>query len=566
MAKRFKTLRYLVFILTIILLLISCSKSNKTTTVENKDIISPVFIGLINGELGPLKHKEGEEINLLKDINVIDNISRDVNLSIIDYGGYDKSNRGVYTIIVGAKDEVGNMATVNRKITVYGTKTQTFAALKINDEAIKYHFNNPTALKYTSSGTAFRLTDDIYVMTKEFFINEYNEHKNEHISNGNVPLLIHGVVMILDNDFKVKTLRIASGLTVEINGNGELKTSHLSWTNSLDEINGGGNLKGIIQDIENLIPNGGYVVFTSNKDEAKGKKFLIKNLYDSSYDGGSITVDSFNADIKNAKIEFVDNYTEEVEVIDEQPYGVVVKEDLVYSGIPFTIYYKNDNMEKPILYFFHGFGSDRNEGIMGRGEELAERGFIVVAMDAYLHGERTTEYFKNLSYGEKQKEIVNIQLQTAMDAKMLFDKYFKYWENVNMTKTYAYGVSMGAGSAFYLATIMDELKTFVSIVGSPSFYEFYQYKREIYNWEIDEYYTLNRQYYQSLDPLINYERLQDKNIFMGNGLRDTTVPLDYAKELALKLNSETVIYREYDTAHSSTPLMQSEAYDFLLEY
>lgn len=238
----------------------------------------------------------------------------------------------------------------------------------------------------------------------------------------------------------------------------------------------------------------------------------------------------------------------------------IIKAMQVYDGIPFTTYYKDDNKPKSILFFFHGFSSNREIGIMGRGEILANLGFYVIAIDAYLHGERETAFFQKLNYQEKHKEIINVVIQTANDAKKLYQKYFKPVSN----EVYAYGVSMGAIVAFYLATIMDELKTFASIVGTPSFVEFYEYKQSEYNWALDDYYFTNLKYYEKLDPFINYESLKEKNIFMGVGLHDFVVPLKHSKELASKLRGSNIVYKEYDIGHSSTPKMQDDAYNFLI--
>jgi predicted esterase len=244
----------------------------------------------------------------------------------------------------------------------------------------------------------------------------------------------------------------------------------------------------------------------------------------------------------------------------------IIKNDLVYEGIPLSIYYKNDGLKKPLIYFFHGFTGNRNIGLMGRGEVLAEKGFFVVAMDAYLHGDRQPEFFKQLPSSEKQRDIMNIVIHTANDAKHLYHKYFKKLPEILPNKIYAYGVSMGAATAFYFASITEEVKTFVSIVGSPSLYDFYLHKLSFYKWNNDQYFQINLDSYKELCPLINFQRLKNKNIYMANGSIDTIVPLKYAEELNEKLKSDNVVFKIYDVAHTSTPEMLEESYDFLLKH
>ncbi len=232
-----------------------------------------------------------------------------------------------------------------------------------------------------------------------------------------------------------------------------------------------------------------------------------------------------------------------------------------YHQLHYSFY--TDNQIHPLLFFFHGFTGNRNSGIMGRGEVLASLGFHVVAFDAPLHGDRATPEFLNLDSANKQKAMMDIIITNADDAKKLYLEHLIHNPLIKKGPIYAFGVSMGAAVAFYLATICDELKTIVTLVGSPSFVEFYAWKKEKYHWESDALFQQRICEYEKYDPLLNHERLATKNIFMGVGLKDETVPLIYAKELKEKLTSNAVVYREYDTAHASTPEMLEDAYTFL---
>lgn len=241
----------------------------------------------------------------------------------------------------------------------------------------------------------------------------------------------------------------------------------------------------------------------------------------------------------------------------------MIIQDYLFDGISFTTYKKDDNQKKPLLFFFHGFKSNRTKGIMGRGEVLANLGFYVVAIDAYLHGDRETYAFTQLTHQEQQREMFNIQIQTAKDAKHLYNKYFKDWKDINHDAVYSFGVSMGAGASFYLATIMDELKTMVTIVGSPSYYASYQEKASRFEFKDDLYYKQNLAFYKQMCPLLHYEKLKNKHIFMATGIHDTVVPMKFAHELSKTLKQSTIIFKSYDTAHLSTPEMLSDAYDYL---
>lgn len=555
-------MRKIAIIFMIVILMLGLAGCKKPVD-HNKDNIAPLFVKAKDGNLPSIRHRRGEQIDLLADIEVIDNLEGEVKVEIVDDGGYDYNKAGVYIMTIEAIDLAGNKSTATLKVSVLSTMTNVYDALIINDNASEYVYNNELALNYTSSGTAFRSQDVIQVMEKDFFVNLFNEKKGQHTNNGQIPFVLNGVVVLIDLDFNLKHMRIAAE-TIEVNALGEASSTNLNWNNAIDATNGGGNFKNILTAIEENISSGGYVIFTGSPGEQISKKFLIKNLFFSQYEGGVVKVDQYNSDFKNLKIELVDGYEEEIPVIeDEDPVGELLIKNQYLDGIPVTTYYFNDNKPKPVIFFFHGFSSNRKDGLMGRGEELAKRGFFVVAMDAFLHGERQPSYFASLSNAEKQQEIVNIQIQTAKDAQMLFEKYFKNNKYVNDKEVYAYGVSMGAGSAFYLGTIMDEVSTIISIVGSPSLYEFYKEKTKTYHWTIDSYYQANLDYYFTIDPLINYNSLASKNIFMGNGSQDTVVPAKFAKELSEKINHPNVVFKLYNTIHSSTPAMLNDAYMFL---
>lgn len=276
---------------------------------------------------------------------------------------------------------------------------------------------------------------------------------------------------------------------------------------------------------------------------------------------------SFNKSPQQSTIAFDDNFKQEVvdEGQIEEVMGQVNINTYYYDGIPMNTYNFGDGKKKPVLFFFHGMTGDKNDP-MRRAEVLARKGFFVIALDAYLHGERTTDYFDKYDYGRKMQEIVNIQIQTSKDAMHIYHKYFKNDVRVAAGKVYAFGISMGGGCAFYLATIMEEVTAIATIVGSPSFQAFYAAKQISYKWKQDDYYYTNYNSYGEFDPLINYERLDGVYIYMGNGSQDTTVPAIYAQELSGKLKPGMCVFEMYDVGHTSTSQMLENAYQYLVDH
>ncbi|NLN50325.1 MAG: prolyl oligopeptidase family serine peptidase [Acholeplasmataceae bacterium] len=239
---------------------------------------------------------------------------------------------------------------------------------------------------------------------------------------------------------------------------------------------------------------------------------------------------------------------------------MIIKE-LTINNVPLVTYEKNLTTKKPLIFFFHGFTSNK-DSLMGRGEKLAELGFYVVAIDAYLHGKREEEWFKRLSVKQKYQYIVEIEIKTAHDAKELWESHFSQQDFIIGDSFNAYGVSMGAATVFYLATITKELHKGVSLVGSPSFYEYYQERQKKFSWPEAGLKERLKKYYK-LDPLINNDKLGNQvSLFVAVGKDDPIVNPKYSQKL-FQLRPDIVTFKSYNTGHDSTTEMLNDSYTFL---
>lgn len=239
------------------------------------------------------------------------------------------------------------------------------------------------------------------------------------------------------------------------------------------------------------------------------------------------------------------------------------REEGLFQGIPYSIVYNENSLNKPVIFFFHGFQSNRVQGPMGREETLTKMGLCVVMMDAYYHGDRKDSTFEELDSIHKHMKMIDIELHTANDAIQLYEELIRQNKISSDTPLLAYGVSMGAATALYLASIYPKLEMVVSIVGAPSLLGFYELKHTRFQLEKDDIYYQNIKKYEQEDPLIHYRRLEKANLFLAVGLTDDVVPLQFAKSLSMKLK---VSYREYDTGHLSTKEMLEDGYRFILAH
>jgi hypothetical protein len=73
-----------------------------------------------------------------------------------------------------------------------------------------------------------------------------------------------------------------------------VKTSGLSWTNSIDATSGGGMFKGLAAELDSIIPNGGQLLFVGNPGAFLCRTFLIQSLFSSDYVSGALALNQQN--------------------------------------------------------------------------------------------------------------------------------------------------------------------------------------------------------------------------------------------------------------------------------
>ncbi len=144
---------------------------------------------------------------------------------------------------------------------------------------------------------------------------------------------------------------------------------------------------------------------------------------------------------------------------------------LIFSG---------DSLEPaPLVFFVHGFESDKRQGIP-MGCELARKGFICVSIDTILRGERVGQNFDpdagpdfqpvypEETYLDGFVTMLKMIRQTEIDIQSLID-YFKADSRVDPERIGHVGYSMGGWSVFYSSTVNTHIKAAVSIAGIPCF-------------------------------------------------------------------------------------------------
>ncbi|MDY0010909.1 MAG: acyl-CoA thioester hydrolase/BAAT C-terminal domain-containing protein [Candidatus Izemoplasmatales bacterium] len=231
-----------------------------------------------------------------------------------------------------------------------------------------------------------------------------------------------------------------------------------------------------------------------------------------------------------------------------------------YQEITFRYLYNQDIGYDKVMFFFHGFNGNRYAIDIEWIERISEKGYLLVILDAENHGDRISDEYKKLDNSNRQKLIIETEINTANDAKKV---YFHLLEKdiINKDMSLAVmGVSMGGAIALYLTTIFKKIQILVSLIGSPSFVEFYKYKQKVYKFENNQEYKKRLDKYAKIDPLLNYHLFSGRKILLTGGSRDKIVPMIYAEELSKKIDATFIVY---DLEHEVSKQMMEDVYKFI---
>lgn len=262
------------------------------------------------------------------------------------------------------------------------------------------------------------------------------------------------------------------------------------------------------------------------------------------------------------------------------------------DGIPFLTMRPEQDANRPLVFYLHGFTSDKRQGLFF-GYELAKRGFTFVALDAIMHGDRFDSHLEKVLSGEADLVyppdtgldtyllMHQVIVQTAEDVAKLrlhfLDEGIVATESIGVT-----GFSMGGFAAFYLATKLTSVEAIVPIAGIPAFearwkdviletstYPKWSHQLEKVRPEIEEH---NR-FMQRIDPFEKLKAYHPRPVLMISGDTDTDSPKQYSLDLYRELQPiyarqpERLQMRVHDgVGHALTRAMIAEACDWFDRY
>jgi dienelactone hydrolase len=266
--------------------------------------------------------------------------------------------------------------------------------------------------------------------------------------------------------------------------------------------------------------------------------------------------------------------------------SAIEREKLLLAGwdpdepVPAYAFYKKGNRAMPVVIFLHGLGgSKEQEG--PRLRDLAARGFFVVAIDAYLHGERKVPGIfapgKNLgNLGEDYSIWVHQSsvAHTARDVSKIIDALSARGD-VDRSRIGVVGISMGSSTCMVLAWREPRISVVVGLIGAVDFW--YDVTKTPPGPEQDaKRKALSprvRQLVASLNPQERKTAIAPKALFLANGARDRGIDVRSIKAFVKELRpsyahcpERLAFLEEPEAGHAVTDRMWREGRRWLLRH
>ena len=237
----------------------------------------------------------------------------------------------------------------------------------------------------------------------------------------------------------------------------------------------------------------------------------------------------------------------------------LIVETKVLDGIPLNEYYAENVDHLGLVILQHGFQSNKSQGGDYLAMKLARRGFFVITLDAYKHGDRIEEPFISEPVYKRYIELYKVIDRTSDDIIFIHDKYYKD----RFPRYDLIGVSMGGFIAFvtsYKTNLINKLVPTITTINLTHLAENRNNSTdpEHYFDEIEEHLDFIRE----IDPSNHIDQLQYKSCFITSGKDDPIIGYTHNEKYA-RHNKDKVIFKLYDCGHETPWDMQQDIISFL---
>ena len=235
----------------------------------------------------------------------------------------------------------------------------------------------------------------------------------------------------------------------------------------------------------------------------------------------------------------------------------------ILNHIPLIEYASETITPIGVFFLIHGHTCSKDPMFFGSfPQKLTEMGYVVVAIDAYKHGERIEEpYLSGFDY-EKTMAMLDVIQRTCIDLKNL---YINHYQHIG-GKLGFLGISMGGHIVFQMPKYIQKIDFLIPIIGAPDLKRHYvEMKSNLLGEEkMNQLSTL-------LTLLSTDDSLYDKETLMLilEGKNDTIVSYKNADDFYQRMKSKNypnIEYIDFPVGHEVTAEMENFVFNFILKH
>ncbi|HOI47124.1 MAG TPA: dienelactone hydrolase family protein [Bacilli bacterium] len=212
-----------------------------------------------------------------------------------------------------------------------------------------------------------------------------------------------------------------------------------------------------------------------------------------------------------------------------------------------------------LFFLVHGHGGNKEDGVGEFPRILTNLGFLVVSVDAYMHGERKEEPYITGNLKDVAIAMIDVVIKTTQDILLLFSDYYsKQFQSFHML-----GISMGGHIAYQLPRHSPHVDTIIAIIGSPDMKAHYDLSKQPIIGTFGS--ELNRKLL-SLSVHKDLYLYHNTAIFALNGELDQVVSSHFAKKFILELSRKghhKAEFKSYECGHVVTKEMKEDIIYFI---
>lgn len=229
-----------------------------------------------------------------------------------------------------------------------------------------------------------------------------------------------------------------------------------------------------------------------------------------------------------------------------------------FQGIPMMMY--DHPQSSRLIFINHGIYGTKEKIIHLIGPQLVKLGYRVVAIDAYMHGERLEEPYASRNSFLARLRIFSVVKRTSEDIlKIYHQKYADQHDDFDVL-----GISMGGYVSYYLTTQTQHLNTFVALISSPAFSKEKVHELpESFNGEFLQEAQDVKKFVENIDVSQRPDQMHFKLGIALNGKVDDLIPAEHTKDFIEENPDLPIVFKTYNTGHKITKAMSDDMLSLL---